>query len=209
MRFFITLLITCFLCVLTKAQDIEAPPSDKSVVYFMRPNGLGIIVNFTYYDGDQIIGKFNGAKYMRYECEPGEHTFWARSENRSFLKANLAAGKIYVVEALPVMGAFKAGVDLLPINPKVANMKRFQKLLAKQPSVTFTAEALENWNTKMQGVTERGMQRLEELEKKNKRFAQLREDMFVEPDELKFVKKTKKRKKKKAKKTKKEKAKKS
>jgi len=92
------------------SQIIEPAPSDKAVVYFVRPSTYGWAINFTFFDSTQVIGRFNGGKFLRYECEPGDHIFWARSENKDFVSANLDPGKIYLIEAIPVMGVVKASV---------------------------------------------------------------------------------------------------
>ena len=194
------ILKTLFLLILsttsyTQEQIIEAAPVDKSVVYFMRPSISGIVINFTYYDDSKIIAKFDGRRYFRYECDPGERTFWAKSENRSYLKANLKAGKIYVVEAISLMGAFKAGVKLEPITARIHEMKRFQRLLKNVQGERFTDTQIERWNQLLvDSATKRGLERLRELEEKNYKFVYLPADYYVQPADLMFPKKKKKRK---------------
>jgi len=73
---------------------ISFSQSNKATVYFTRASGLGALINFTFFDGEQVIGKFNGTKYMKYECEAGKHLFWARSENESYVEAELEANKM-------------------------------------------------------------------------------------------------------------------
>ncbi len=184
------------------AQIIDSVPEGKSVVYFMRPSGLGMAINFSYYDGDQIIGKFNGGKYLKYECDPGAHTFWARSENRSFLEAELEEGKMYVVEAVPMMGAIKAGVLLVPINSDSTKMNRFQKLMLKRPSESFSEAELLSLAQQKKEVTARGKNRLDTLKEKGRKIDQLTIEMYIDPHDLVYIKKPKKVKKKKKKKTK-------
>lgn len=72
-------------------QEIPPAPADKAVVYFVRTSGLGFAINFTYIDSVTLIAKANGTNYVRYECDPGNHLFWARSENRDFVEAELEA----------------------------------------------------------------------------------------------------------------------
>ena len=91
-----------------QAQTIKPAPTDKAVVYFVRASSLGALINFTYFDSSKVIGRFSGPKFLRYECEPGEHLFWARSENRDYIKGNLEAGKIYVIDVIPQMGSSKS-----------------------------------------------------------------------------------------------------
>ncbi len=160
---------------------------DSATVYIMRPNTYGGLVNFTFFDGNQLIGKFNGGKYMIYKCTPGEHVFWARSENRSYLKANLAAGKLYMMEAVPQMGAFKAGVELLPLMPKHTNLKRFQKLVARRGPEVFSPIKLDLLSTEMVDVKNRGMDKLRKMESEGFTFKKLHENMDFSPSDLILV----------------------
>jgi len=169
------------------AQTIEPAAADKSVVYFVRTSGLGSFINFTYFDYSEVIGKFNGPKYMRYECEPGEHIFWARSENKDFVKAYLEPGKIYVIDVIPLMGGVKAGVSLSPINSADYNMKYIQKLLKKRDAEEFSKEQLEKYQKEMDGVIKRGMEKLKDLEGD---IQELRGHYF-QPEDLIYVKKKK------------------
>ena len=164
----------------------------NSVVYFTRASGLGALINFTYFDGEKVIGRFNGPKYLRYECSPGKHLFWARSENKSYVEANLEAGKIYVIDVLPRMGGLKAAVLLVPVDKYNYKLKRIQKLLSKRDSETFEESELNALQPEMTELIQRGMERYEKLKEKGKEIPILRSDMTVEEEDLVFVKKSKK-----------------
>lgn len=115
------------------SQILKTPSEGKSLVYFVRSNGTGALINFKFFDGEKYLGKFNGMKYFIYECDPGEHVFWASSENRSFVEANLESGKVYFIEVRPMPGALKAAVKLVPVAPdNVKSMKKIEKLIAKK-----------------------------------------------------------------------------
>lgn len=104
-----------------KTIELENPAEGKSVVYFVRTNSNGSLINFRHFDYDKFIGKFAGAGYIRYECNPGEHAFWVGASNSSYVTANLEAGKIYVIETIPVSGMAYARVKIeIPdrLNPK-------------------------------------------------------------------------------------------
>jgi len=188
------IVLLCCLLVLSIsawAQAVEAAPADKAVVYFVRPNTLGALINFNFYDGDNLIARFNGGKYFRYECAPGEHVFWARSENRSFVEADLRAGEIYVIEAVPIMGGLKAQVMLMPVDPGVKGLtKPTQKMVAKRASETYTSEELAKWSENTSGSQERGMSRYAELKGKDKDLRKLESGMFVSPEAFIKVKKS-------------------
>lgn len=123
--------------------DITPPAKGKAVVYFARTSGLGTLINFNFFDKDKFIGKFHGTGYLRYECDPGEHLFWARAENRDFITAELEADKIYIVEAEPRMGIATCRVELKPVDPKKDDKKiaKIEKLVTKkEPDVTSPEE---------------------------------------------------------------------
>lgn len=163
---FRTLSLLCLLlCIASTSfgQSIPPAPDDKAVVYFVRLRSVGVAVYFTYFDNDQVIGKANERHYFRYECEPGEHLFWARSENKDFLLANLEAGKIYFVEALPVMGAVKAGVYLAPLDPQVdvKRMKKVFKLMDRFPPTEFRPEFIQLQQEYSEGILLRAKKKYE------------------------------------------------
>src|SRR5688572_16620712 len=109
-------LMNYIICLSQDSFEVAPAPQDKAVVYFVRTSGMGAAINFTYFDSATVIGRSNGTNYIRYECQPGYHLFWGRSENRDFIEAELEAGKIYCIEAVPQMGAVKAGVKLRPVD---------------------------------------------------------------------------------------------
>jgi hypothetical protein len=169
---FVTLLLTS---IITLAQEIKLPAEGKAVVYFARVSALGFAINFTYFDSTQLIGKFNGTGYIRYECDPGKHVFWARSENRSFVEADLEAGKIYFIEAIPQMGALKAGVDLEPIDPAEdeKRVKKILKLLNRKTAESLDADQLAAETKKMDDVMHRGWEKYKKDKQEGRIFSQL------------------------------------
>jgi hypothetical protein len=172
------LILALTISTLCTGQNLEPAPNDKAVVYFVRTSSMGFAINFSYFDSTKLIGRFNGPKYIRYECDPGKHLFWARSENRDFIHADLDAGKIYFVEAVPTMGAAKAAVMLLPIqagNPK--KMKPILKLLNKKPPVSFSEAQIAAETIELADAVQRGMERYAVEKAKGKKNMQLKKDM--------------------------------
>jgi hypothetical protein len=97
-------------------QAIDKPSEGKSLVYILK-TGAGMLVNFRIYDKDIFLGAVSSGNYLVYECEPGQHLFWAGAENRDYVEANLESNAVYVINAEGQMGAFVAGVNLKPLNP--------------------------------------------------------------------------------------------
>lgn len=117
------------------SQKIKKPPEGKAVVYFVRTSAAGFLINFKYFDGDKYLGKYADGYFMPYVCEPGKHLFWAKSENFDFVEADLEAGKIYVIDAVGKMGAFKAAVELTPYDDNVNNYKNEKKYRNKREDI--------------------------------------------------------------------------
>ncbi|MEO0471031.1 MAG: hypothetical protein AAF206_15495 [Bacteroidota bacterium] len=186
---FFLLLLLLFDIGLVAAQDIEPAPNDKAVVYFLRPEGFwGGAVKFTYFDGNKVVGKFAGRNYIRYECEPGTHNFWAKSENRSYVQGNLEPGKIYLIEAQPTAGILYARVRLKPVDPSSKDMWRFQKLITNKGGKKFTDTLLANMNNRFTGKAMRGLIKLKKLEVKGKEIPKIDGEMAMDAADLYFTK---------------------
>ncbi|MDQ7960222.1 hypothetical protein [Flavobacterium lindanitolerans] len=109
-------------------QPFQKPKEGKSLVYLIR-SGAGALVNFRAYKDDKFLGALVNDDYLIIECEPGEHLFWAVSENRDYVEANLEANKVYVLNIQGQMGAFIASVSLKQLDP---NKKSDKKLFARK-----------------------------------------------------------------------------
>ncbi len=174
------LLLVC-IAVITRlhAQEVPPAPADKAVVYFVRLSSLGFAINFSYFDSTRLIAKCNGTNYVRYECQPGSHLFWARSENKDFVEAELAAGKIYFIEVQPQMGGIKAAVQLFPVTPENdKKMEKILKLMGKKSPESFSSEELSREEAEMQDVIKRGLEKYKEDKEKGKKIEQLGKNMF-------------------------------
>lgn len=162
-------------------QGVKPAPEDKAVVYFVRTSSAGFAINFSYFDSDQFFGLFAGRGYIRYECKPGTHLFWARSENKSFVEAEIEAGKIYFMEAVVQMGFVKAGVRLEPVDPKNAKkMKNILKVIDKKAPETMTDEEIKIEAENFKDVIERGLSKYQEEKGKGDEFGRLEKTMFYE-----------------------------
>lgn len=131
----ILILFFAILSIKGYSQELRKPAEGKAIVYFVRSTGMGALINFKYFDGEKYLGKFNYGKYLVYECEPGKHVFWSRSENTDFINAELTAGKIYIVDSEGQMGAIKAGVKLVPFSPHPGSYKTPKKFEKKKTAI--------------------------------------------------------------------------
>ena len=131
-----SILIVCLLIVfnIPSNSQLRKPSQGKAVVYFVRASDLGFAINFSYFDSATFIGIASGKNYFRYECDPGWHLFWARSENKAYVEAELEEGKIYFIDVVPMLGGLKAAVDLYPVLPGRDDkyLKKILKVIDKQ-----------------------------------------------------------------------------
>ncbi len=172
------IILTLFIVQLGNAQEYKSPKEGKSLVYFVRPSGLGALINFKYFDGEQYLGKFNGSNYIIYECNPGEHLFWASAENREFVEADLRENSVYIIEARPMMGAIKARISLIPIEvDNVKAMKKINRLLSRKEAKKMDSTTLERDSKKFEYYIKNGLKRHQELTNSNKKIKQLRAEM--------------------------------
>ncbi|WP_296687171.1 hypothetical protein [Flavobacterium sp.] len=182
--FFFAFLISS---VLAFSQELKKPAEGKAIVYFIRSNSMGFLINFKYFDGEKYLGKFNYGKYLAYECEPGKHLFWSKSENVDFVEANLDAGKIYIIDSEPQMGAFKAGVKLVPFVDDVLQFKnekkylktkeRILKSITEKKEYTINDEDLEEAKQDLEGVVRRNIEKYNNRKANDSGFTQLTVEM--------------------------------
>jgi hypothetical protein len=128
----IILIVVILFSITNYSQNLNKPSEGKALVYFTRIYSTGFLINFKYFDNDKYLGKFNHGKYLAYECDPGKHLFWAKSENIDYLEAELEAGKVYIIDSEPQMGAIKAGVKLVPFETNQNNYKNVKKYEKKK-----------------------------------------------------------------------------
>ena len=88
------------------------PQKDKAMVVFMRPSGMGYLIQSSVFElkGDepQLAGIIAAKTKVAYHVEPGKHTFMTVGENAEFLSADLLPNKTYYVYVSPRMGMWKA-----------------------------------------------------------------------------------------------------
>ena len=109
------------------------------------------------------------------------HDFWIKAENIDVLQANLAEGKVYMVETNAIMGAFSAGAKFFLIDfNKERIVKRLNRIFTKKTEKIFTYEELQKGEQDNRFVIERGMKKVKKKLKKNKRLKVITSDMYVE-----------------------------
>ena len=161
------------------SQPIAKPSEGKSLVYITRSNGA-MMMNFRVYDKDLFIGALEYGNYFVYECEPGQHLFWAASENRDYVEANFEANKAYVIDLEARVGAFIAAVAIVPQNPnEKRHRKKFYRTIKNEFSILKNQAKLSSGG-KENNISE-ALEKYEQLKKQNsKRIMSLNLDMYFE-----------------------------
>lgn len=170
-KFMLLMTLVSFLQIANlKAQGLEQPPAGKAYIYVVRHVKVGLAINFQYYVGDRYIGKFNAPKYLRFECDPGKHVIWAKSENRSFVEVEAEAGKIYLIDVGVQMGMAVARVNLIPVLSTDIGSKRYQKavkLINKKAPELISNSTLVASNEEKRDAANSGMERYYSLKESN------------------------------------------
>jgi hypothetical protein len=107
-----------------------AADQNKATVFIMRPSGIGFAINFQIWDSDRFVGLSQGKSYLRYVCDPGKHLFIAIAENKTYMPADLEAGRIYYVLTSPRMGVWKARVSMNPVKKGSEDMSKVQEWMS-------------------------------------------------------------------------------
>lgn len=176
MLFVVFLSITTVFGQKGTTQSIDKPAEGKSLVYILK-TGAGMLVNFRIYDKDIFLGSLSSGKYLVYECDPGQHLFWAGAENRDYVEANLEPNAVYVINAEGQMGAFVAGVNLKPLKPtEFKDKKLFYQVIKGNTKKVYE----KSQDDKVENIA-KAMDKYDELKKKNSdKIAVLTSDMKFE-----------------------------
>jgi hypothetical protein len=171
---------------IAEGQGFTPPAPGKAVVYFTRVTGYGGAVSFEYFHQDKYIGIFKGKNYMRYECDPGKNLFWASSENKEFLTADLKEGETYIVMVNIEMGAWKARVGLAPLNIKDTELfERAKELILKEAPVVTSEKKIQTMNIELADFIKEKLTMYETEWKITKDFGHISADMAIPIEAMK------------------------
>jgi len=167
------------------AQGFTPPEEGKAVVYFARVSIYGKPMAFEFFHQDKYFATLKGKQYLRVECEPGEHLFWASTENKEFMTAELAANETYVVIVDVITGFFKPHVGLSPITAEDTDrFERAKELINKKEPEIFKEADIEKKNNKMVKFISEELEHYENT-KSEKEFRHLSADMAIAAGALK------------------------
>jgi hypothetical protein len=127
---------------------VQQPPSDKALVYFMRPSGIGFAINFQIWDGDKFIGLSQAKSYFAYQCDPGKHLFIGIAENKRGIEGELEAGKTYYALTQVKMGGWRARMAFIPVTRGSEYWNEVEAYQSKLNFVEAKEEMLLQWEVK-------------------------------------------------------------
>ena len=109
-----------------KGIDVPAPPPDKALIVFLRPQSRGHSVHASIYDGEEFFGFVQTDTCFLYEAEPGEHDFMVIGETANFMDADLEAGRIYFVQVKIKIGMAKARFVFSPVTAETEEWDKLE-----------------------------------------------------------------------------------
>jgi len=179
---FIAFLLASFL---SPAQGFQAPAEGKSVVYFTQVTKYGS-TKFEFFHDDKYIGYLKGKDYIRYECEPGENLFWASSENKEFLTADLKEGGTYVVVVDVVTGFWKNHVGFSPVSENDTELfERAKKVIMNEAPFVTSQAKIEKENKKLKKFIGEELEHYENVTKDKYNFRHVSPDMALSDSAMK------------------------
>ncbi len=128
-------------------------PKDKALVVFVRNSKLGKAIKFYIVDENKkFLTMLKGNQHAMTTVEPGKHTFYVIAENAELLRAELGAGRTYIIETRAKMGLGKARVIVEPVLRNTGRFAESAEWLRGTKPATPDPEDGAKWIRKRQNV---------------------------------------------------------
>ena len=106
-------------------------PDDQALLVFVRPKRTPVINFYVFDENKKLRTLFKNKEYAPITVEPGKHTFYVVAENAELIRAEVAAGRTYVIHAYPRGGFGKARVGVEPARRNSPNFKKMNEWFHK------------------------------------------------------------------------------
>jgi len=180
LRIFFTAFLVAAFTLPAFSQGFNPPSEGKAVVYFVRVSGWAGASTFEFFHQDKFIGSLKGKSYLRYECDPGKNLFWASTENKEFLTADLKAGGTYIVIVDVIEGFWKPHVGLTPIDETNTELfDRARMLVSEKPPTVMPEAKIEKMNKKLKKFITQELDHYENVTKDKYNFRHIDPDMDI------------------------------
>lgn len=151
----------------SEAKEIGPPPAGKARIVFIRPSGYAAAAVPTILDRNaNFVGDLVARSKFAVDVDPGAHVFILWSESTRALKANVAAGKTYYVEAAVGMGMWTASVTLRAIKPSSEHWRKLDEWMARTQTMTVDTAAgqahVDKRKADAKDVVRKGLERWED-----------------------------------------------
>lgn len=121
---------------------------------------------------------------MKYECDPGEHLFWASSERKYFITTEFNEGGTYIVIVEAKMGAWSAAVELSTSEDAKQLKKAIDIVNKKAPKVTEKS-IIDYENREMKEYIAEKLALYENEMKTENDYPHISADMAIPPEKMK------------------------
>lgn len=156
-------------------------PEDKALIVFVRPKKTPVINFYVFDENKKLVTLYKQRSYATITAEPGKHTYYVVAENAKLVRADVVAGRTYVIHTYPRGGFGKARVAVEPLrrsSPEFGEARDwFRKTAKEKPDF----EKGDRWTRKHQPALERRMTNAEE--KWSKMDEKAREALTLRPDD--------------------------
>ena len=90
-------------------------PADEALVVFVRPSKRGKAISFYVVDeSKKLLTLVKSNEHVAITLSPGKHSLYVVAENAGLVRAELAAGRTYIISTRPKMGLGRARVVVEP-----------------------------------------------------------------------------------------------
>lgn len=95
-------------------------PSNKSIVYVVRPSSLGALVRFNIHvdtkDDAAEVGYTRGGQYIYFALSAGEHKIYSNAENWAEISLTTKPGEVIFLQQEPTFGVIMARNNIFRID---------------------------------------------------------------------------------------------
>ena len=137
-------------------------PDDKALVVFARPKKTPVINFYVFDENKKLRTLFKNKEHAVITEEPGKHTYYVVAENAELVRAELAAGRTYVIHTYPRAGWGKARVDVEVARRNAPTFDESPDWLRKTAPAESDFDKGEKWTRKRQDALTRRMTGAEE-----------------------------------------------
>lgn len=125
---------------------IAPPPRGMGQIVFYRTSRMGMAVNCTIREGEEVLSRLNAGKYFVHQTTPGPHAYRVRSESHDVLNVEVEAGETQYARCSIGAGFLVGRPNLSP-----ADLADFQRRARGLDPMSSREEQIERSNASRSG----------------------------------------------------------